>query len=321
MLSKSETQEGRARTGVVAAAACYLMWGLVPLYWKQLKAVDPIELIAHRHLWSMIVLLLLLGRWGGWSEVRTALASRSGIGRVLLGAGLLTANWLVYVWGVNTGHIVETSLGYFLVPLFSVLAGRFLLGEHLRRLQWTAVGLAAGGVALLMLQATRIPWIALMLAGTWGCYSILRKRTTLGAVPGLAVETLLLSPLAIGYLIWRQEDGTGVLGRADLKTHLLVLSSGLVTAVPLLLFAHAAPRIRLSTLGLLQYIAPTAQLMLGVWVYGESFSRSRLTSFGLIWSGLVLYTFDNLSAQRRATMARDGEVKDGPSPGVRPGRG
>ena len=320
MLSKSETQEGRARSGVVAAAACYLMWGLVPLYWKQLKAVNSVELIAHRHLWSMVILLLLLGRWGGWHEIRAALGTWAGLGRVMLGACLLTANWLVYVWGVNTGHIIETSLGYFLVPLVSVLAGRFLLGEHLRRLQWIAVGLAAIGVAVLMRQATRIPWIALMLAATWGCYSILRKRSKLGAVPGLAVETLLLSPLAVGYLAWRHQEGTGVMGRVDATTHLLVLSSGLVTAVPLLLFAHAAPRIRLSTLGLLQYIAPTAQLMLGVWVYQESFSMARLGSFGLIWCGLALYTLDNLSAHRRSAARGPGEVKVEPGSEVRPGR-
>lgn len=295
------TRRGQ-RTGAMAAASCYLLWGLVPLYWKPLASVNAVELIAHRHVWSLLLLLvLMLGRREWVAEARRALGSWGSVGRLLLGALLLTTNWLVYVWGVNGGHIIETSLGYFLVPLFSVVAGRFLLGEHLRRVQWVAVGLAAAGVLMLVLRASRVPWIALLLAGSWGCYSVLRKRATLGAIPGLALETLLLSPFALGYLGWRHLDGTGALSRVDLNTHLLILSSGVVTAVPLLLFAHAAKRIRLSTLGLLQYLAPTVQLILGVFVYHEPFERGRLLSFGCIWVALVVYTADNLMAQRRAS--------------------
>lgn len=305
MRSLPETPHGRARSGALAAGICYLLWGLVPLYWKPLSAVDPVELIAHRHLWSLVLLLLLLlGMKDGFAEVKRALGTVRSAGRMLLGALLLTTNWMVYVWGVNSGHIIETSLGYFLVPLFSVLAGRFLLHESLRRVQWMAVGLAAIGVGLMVAQAARVPWIALALAGSWGCYGVLRKRATVGAIPGLAVETLLLSPVAIGFLWWRHTEGTGALGRVDLRTHLLILSSGVVTAVPLLLFAYAAKQIRLSTLGLLQYIAPTVQLILGVWVYRESFASSRLVSFGFIWVALVIYTADNLLAQRRAQAAR-----------------
>ena len=180
---------------------CYLLWGLVPLYWKRLAAIDSLELIAHRHLWSLALLgLLMVGRGEGWRSAIDALSTLRGAARLMLASLLLTTNWLVYVWGVNTGHIVETSLGYFLVPLFSVLAGRFLLHEQLRRVQWIAVGLAAVGVGLMMLQAGRVPWIALALAGSWSSYSVLRKRSALGAIPGLAVETLLLAPAALGFL-------------------------------------------------------------------------------------------------------------------------
>lgn len=293
----------QARSGALAAAICYLLWGLVPLYWKQLAAVNSLELIAHRHVWSL-ALLLAVGAWqGGIGAVLAALRTPSSVATHLLSATLLTANWLVYVWGVNTGHVIETSLGYFLVPLVNVAAGRFVLHEHLRRVQWMAIGLAATGVAVMIAQLGRPPWIALVLAGTWGGYSLMRKRSTLGALSGLTVETLLLAPLALGFLAWQHHLGTGALGRVDLRTHLLVLSAGVITAIPLLLFAYAARRIRLSTLGLLQYLAPSVQLALGIWVYHEPFSRARAMSFSFIWAALALYTIDNVLAQRRAPPA------------------
>lgn len=293
------TPHPQARAGAVAAASCYFLWGLVPLYWKHLGAIDAVELISHRHLWSLVLLLALLAAHGAFAGLGAAFRDARTFGRLLLGALLLTANWLVYVWGVNAGHVIETSLGYFLVPLFNVAAGRWLLHEHLRRTQWIAIGLAATGVALLILQVGRPPWIALTLAATWGGYSLLRKQSTLAAVPGLAAETLVLAPFALAFLGWRHAAGTGALGRVDLPTHLLIVSSGLVTAVPLLLFAYGAKRVRLSTLGLLQYLAPTVQLGLGIWVYHEPFSRARLASFGFIWAALLLYTADNFLAQSR----------------------
>lgn len=305
MSLKAESPGASARSGALAAGACYFLWGLVPLYWKPLAAIDPVELIAHRHVWSLVLLLLLLlGIAGGYGEVRQALSSFRSLGRLFLSSGLLTLNWLVYVWGVSTGHIVETSLGYFLVPLVNVAAGRFVLGEHLRPAQIGAIALAAAGVVLMIIQAGRPPWIALLIAGTWGAYSLLRKQSSLGAITGLAVETLVLSPLAVGYLLWCHAQGTGALGRVDVSTHVLILSAGIVTAVPLLLFAYAARRIRLSTLGLLQYLAPSVQLALGVLVYHEPFSRSRFLSFGLIWTALVVYSTDNLLSQRKPRAER-----------------
>mgnify|MGYP003341595799 FL=1 len=241
-----------ATRGVLFAFIAFVIWGLFPLYWKQLAAVDSLELIAHRHVWSLALLALLLARTGGFGHLAAVLRDPRAVGTHLLSGTLLTLNWLVYVWGVNTGHVIETSLGYFLVPLVNVAAGRLVLHEQLRRLQVLAIGLAAAGVALMIWQVGRPPWIALVLAATWGGYSLMRKRSSLGAVPGLAAETLLLAPLAVGLLLWRQTAGTGALGRVDLSTHLLILSAGLVTAVPLLLFGYGARRVRLTTLGLLQ---------------------------------------------------------------------
>ncbi len=292
-----------ARAGALAAGVCYFAWGLVPLYWKQLASVHPVELIAHRHVWSLVLVLGLVLAQGKFGEVRAALGTRRSVGLNFLSATLLTANWLIYVWGVNTGHVIECSLGYFLVPLVNVALGRWVLHEHLRRLQWIAIAGAATGVAVMMWQLGRPPWIALALAGTWGGYGLLRKKSPLGSLTGLTVETLLLAPVAVGFLLWQHHSGAGALGRADALTQGLVLSAGVITAIPLLLFAFGARRIRLSTMGLLQYLAPTVQFALGVWVYHEPFSRERLIGFLFIWAGLALYTADNLWAQRKSFIA------------------
>ena len=300
-MTNTTTAHTSAQTrGALAATLCYFLWGLVPLYWRELAAVDSLELIAHRHIWSLALLLAIVAAQRSFSTIAAVVRSPRAIGINALAALLLTGNWLVYVWGVNTGHVIETSLGYFLVPLVNVAVGRFVLHEHLRRLQWLAIGVAATGVGVMIFQLGRPPWIALTLAATWGGYSLMRKRSPLPAVAGLAVETLLLAPFAAAFLFWRGVQGEGVLGHADTRTHVLVLSAGIITAIPLLLFAYGARRIRLSTLGLLQYLAPSVQLVLGVWVFHESFSRSRMLSFGFIWAALVCYTIDNLLAQRRA---------------------
>ena len=289
--------------GAAAALLCYFVWGIVPLYWTQLASIDAVELIAHRHVWSLVFLIGLIVWQGGFGEVRDALRTPRGVGINLVSALLLTGNWLVYVWGVNTGHVIDCSLGYFLVPLVNVAAGRFVLHEHLRPAQWAAIALAAVGVGWMIVQLGRPPWIALALAGTWGAYSLMRKQSRLGSITGLTLETLLLAPLAVGFLLWQHRSGAGALGRVDARTHLLVLSSGVITAIPLLLFAYGARRIRLSTLGLLQYVAPTVQLSLGIWIYHEPFPRARMISFAFIWIGLALYTADNLWQQRRVLRA------------------
>lgn len=292
-----------ARRGAFAATACYLLWGLVPLYWKQLAGINALELIAHRHVWSLVFVVGLIAVQGGFAEVRTALDGPRAIVINLISASLLTGNWLVYVWGVNTGHVVEASLGYFLVPLVNVAAGKFILHEHLRRAQWLAIALAAIGVTWMVVQIGRPPWIALALAATWGGYGLMRKKSPLGALTGLTVETLLLAPLAAGFLLWRQHTGEGALGHVSAARTLLILSAGVITAVPLLMFAYGARRIRLSTLGLLQYLTPSVQFILGVWVYHEAFPRERLVCFAFIWTGLALYTADSVWAQRKLITA------------------
>ena len=299
MTSTPASHGDQARSGALAATLCYLLWGLVPLYWTQLAAINSLELIAHRHVWSLVLLVGLIGAQGGFTTVAAALRTPRSIGTHFLSATLLTANWLVYVWGVNTGHVIETSLGYFLVPLVNVAAGRFVLHEHLRRMQWIAIASAATGVAVMIAQLGRPPWIALVLAATWGGYSLMRKQSSLGSLAGLTVETLLLAPFAVTLLAWQHHTGAGALGRVDLRTHVLVLSAGIITAIPLLLFGYGARRIRLSTLGLLQYLAPSVQLGLGIWVYHEPFSRARIFGFAFIWAALALYTADNLLTQRR----------------------
>jgi chloramphenicol-sensitive protein RarD len=289
-----------AGRGAFAAGLCYFAWGLVPLYWKQLAGINPVELIAHRVFWSLVFLLavIALRADGGFAAVRSALGSPRSVGLNLLSGSLLTVNWLVYVWGVNTGHVIECSLGYFLVPLINVGLGRLVLHERLRPAQWTAIGCAAVGVLWQVVQLGHPPVIALTLAATFGTYGLLRKKSALGPLTGLTVETALLAPLAVGFLLWQNHTGAGALGRVDSASHLLILSAGVITSVPLLLFAYGARRIRLSTLGLLQYIAPTVQFALGVWFYREVFSPQRAAAFAFIWGGLALYTADNLWAQR-----------------------
>lgn len=288
---------GSAR-GALAAFGCYFLWGLAPLYWKQLADVDAHELIAHRLVWTLVFTAPLLAWLGGFAEIRRTLGSWRGFGLNLASSALLTTNWLVYVWAVNTGHVIESSLGYFLVPLINVALGWGVLHERLRPAQWLAIALAAAGVALQLIQLGRLPWIALALAATFGTYGLLRKQSPLGPLTGLTLETLLLAPFAAGLLLWRFYHDTGALGHAAGPTQGLVLSAGVITAVPLLLFAYGARRLRLTTLGLLQYTAPTVQFALGVWVYREVFDRSRALSFAVIWSGLAIYTADALWAQR-----------------------
>lgn len=288
-----------AGRGSLAAAGAFLIWGIVPVYWKQMQSVAAIELIAHRIVWSLLLLLGVLALQRNLRELRPAFASRRMLGLNLLSSVLLATNWTVYVWAVNTGHILEASLGYFLTPLGNVALGYLLLHERLRPGQWTAIALAAVGVAFLLFGVGHFPWIALTLAGTWSSYALLKKKSALGSLAGLTVETLLLFPLAAVLLIWWHHTGQGALGRVDAWHHVLVLSVGVITAIPLLLFAYGAQRIRLTSLGLLQYLSPTAQFLIGLLVYHEAFDSNRLQAYALIWCGLILYTADGFGAQRR----------------------
>ena len=294
------------RAGALAAAGAFFIWGTVPVYWKQMTAVSATELIAHRIVWSLVFLLGLVAWQKDFAALRPGFATLRALGLNLLAAVLLTLNWGVYVWAVNAGHVIETSLGYFLVPLCNVAVGFLVLHEKLRPAQWSAIGLAAAGVALLLVRAGHFPWIALSLAGTWTSYGLLKKKSALGSLAGLTVETLLLFPVAAAALLWWHFEGTGALGRIDVRTQAFVLSAGVVTAVPLVLFAYGAQRIRLTTLGLLQYIAPSAQFLIGLFIYHEAFDAARLQAFGLIWIGLAVYSADTFWSQRRLILRAAG---------------
>lgn len=291
-----------AARGALAATGAFFIWGVVPIYWKQMVGVSAYELIAHRSTWSLVLLLGLLAWQGNFASLRPAFASGRSIALNLAASVLLAVNWTVYVWAVNRGQVIESSLGYFLVPLMNVALGSLLLHEKLRRLQWAAIGLAAAGVVLLLVRSGHVPWIAFILAGTWSAYGLLKKKSELGPIAGLTVETILLLPLTAGWLLWLGAQGGGVLGHADWKLQALVLSAGFVTSVPLLLFAYGAQRIRLTTLGLLQYIGPTVQFLLGLFLYHEPFDGARLQAFAFIWCGLALYSADGFWTQRRALL-------------------
>lgn len=288
-----------ATRGALAAATGFLIWGLVPLYWKQLAAINPVELITHRIVWSLVFLLGVVAWQRNFPALGNAFKKPRLVGLNLLSSTLLAANWTVYVWAVNTGHVIESSLGYFLVPLFNVALGSLVLHERLRPLQWTAIGCAALGVGFLLFRVGHVPWIALSIASTWAGYGLLKKKSELGAITGLTVETLVLFPIAAGLLLWWHHTGEGALGRVDARQHAFVLIVGVVTAVPLLLFSYGAQRIRLTTLGLLQYLAPSVQFLLGYFLYREPFDTARLQAYAFIWFGLALYSADGFWSQRR----------------------
>jgi chloramphenicol-sensitive protein RarD len=293
-VATSDSTFSTSRHGVFAALGAYLCWGLFPLFWKHLAAVDAWELIAHRHIWSLVCAAILLSVLGGWSDLASAFRRPRILGATLAASVLLTANWLIFVWAVNHGHVIECSLGYFLVPLTNVLLGRYLLGEALSVRQGWALLLAAAGVAVMVVQVGHVPWIALGIIATWAGYSLCKKTTSLAALPGFALETLLLAPFALAYLVWLSVRGHTAFGHVDTTTTILIIASGAVTTLPLLLYAAAARRLRLTTLGLLQYIVPTCQFLLGWLVYHEPFTRDRALAFALIWTGLAFYGADLL---------------------------
>ncbi|NLF10818.1 MAG: EamA family transporter RarD [Anaerolineaceae bacterium] len=291
------------KKGVLAGVAAYTLWGLLPVYWKALQTVPALEILVHRTVWSLVFVLLLqaiLRRWDWLRLVR----QQPRMLRIFLGSTvLLSVNWLTYIWAVNAGHVVDASLGYFINPLVSVLLGMIFLGERLRPWQGVAVGLAAVSVLYLTLGLGSLPWIALMLAGTFGFYGLLRKTAPLGSMEGLSVETALLSLPALAYLLALEATGQGSFGHAGATTSLLLAFTGVVTAVPLLLFAWAARNTTLATVGILQYIAPTFQFLLGLLVYHEPFSPARLLGFGGVWLALVIYTGEALMQERHRRAA------------------
>lgn len=289
-------------TGLLAAALSYALWGLFPLYFRQVAAVPPFEIVLHRSVWSLAFVLLILAVQRHWGWVAAVVRQPRTLGIGLLSALLLTTNWLVYVWAVNHGRVMEASLGYFINPLVNVALGVLFLKETLRPAQRGALALATAGVAWLTWTAGVPPWIALALALSFGLYGLLRKTAPLGALEGLALETALLAPLAVPALLWLSLHG-GSLATADAPTWGWLLFAGPLTAVPLLLFAHGARRVTMATLGLLQYLAPTIQFGLAVWLFHEPLAPARLAGFALIWAALALYSAESLWRLRRTQPA------------------
>ncbi|MEK6806687.1 MAG: EamA family transporter RarD [Pseudomonadota bacterium] len=284
---------------ILAAASAYLLWGLFPIYWKSLEAVPVLQIGAHRLVWCAVFVFGFLLLSAGWRWIPALLKQPKTLRLLLISASLIGANWWLYIWGVNNGHIVETSLGYFINPLVSVALGVLVLGERLRSAQWLAVALAAAGVLYMTLGFGRLPWIALWLAFSFGSYGLCRKLAAVDSVQGLAVENSVLLLPSLAIIGWAHSHGSGAFGNLGAGTDTLLVLSGLITAIPLVLFAYGARRIPLSQIGLLQYMAPTLQLICGVFLYDEAFTHTHAVGFSLIWTALAIYAAESLLWSRK----------------------
>ena len=277
------------RKGLLHGVLAYGLWGIVPAYWRLLKTVDPVELIAHRAVWGLGAFCVLVVAAGQIPALRAALRDRRTVGVMLLSATLLAVNWSVFIWATNSGHLLDASLGYFINPLISVALGTIVLREKLRRLQWVAIALATGGVGVLTWRAGQVPWIALVLASAFGVYGLVRKLAKVEALVGSAIETIVMVPVALVYLCVL---GGGALVHSNATTVLLLVGTGVVTAVPLVFFTSAARLLPLSTVGFLQYLAPTGQFLLAVMAFGEPLAHDKLAAFALIWVALAVFSAD-----------------------------
>jgi len=289
--------------GIWYAIGAYTAWGLMPAYWKLLRHVPAAQMISHRVVWSFLLLSAFVALSRRWPALRAVAADPKVLRTYSVAAVLIGVNWLVFIWAVNAGFIVETSLGYFVNPMISVLLGVVVLGERLRPLQWIPVALACAGVLYVSIAHGSVPWIALLLATTFALYGLVKKTAPLGSVYGLTLETgLLLIPASL-FLLYSNSVGDGVFGHEAARFDAMLVGAGAITTVPLLLFASAARRIPLLWMGILQYIAPTLSLLLGVLVYGEPFSRDQLLGFSVVWTALLLFAAEGIVAHRAAFVA------------------
>jgi len=288
--------------GIIYALMAYLIWGLAPIFWRQIDNIASSEIVAHRMVWSAVFVVLLIFLMGQWRQFSTLLKQRKTLVWLFFASLLISVNWGVYIWAVNAGHIVEASMGYFINPLLNVLMGVFLFKEQMRPPQWIAIILAAIGVAYLIFAHGDVPYIALFLALSFSIYGAMKKTIDVPATHGMAVETGLMVVPAIAFLVYLQSQSTLAFGDSSIDDIFLILG-GVFTLTPLLLFAAAAKRISMTALGMTQYLGPTLQLMLGVWVYNEAFGSDRQIAFGFIWLGLVFYTVDQLNNRRQRRLA------------------
>lgn len=285
--------------GLLSGIGAYFFWGFFPIYFKLLESVPAFQIVAHRLLWSFLFFALIVAIRRDWAGIKAGFHPK--ILLITVAAGLiLTVNWLIYIWGVNSGYILETSLGYFINPLVNVLLGVVFFREKLPVSKWTPVGLATIGVLYLTISYGRLPWIALGLAFSFGLYGLLKKLTPLNSLHSLSVETMVLFVPALVYLIYVERQAAGSFLHATASINILLIMAGFVTAIPLLLFSTAAHSISLSTLGLLQYIAPTLQFLIGIVVFHESFTQEKLIGFGIIWCALIIYTISSVKERRKA---------------------
>jgi len=292
-----------AAAGLGYGVLAYLIWGFFPVYFKALTSVPALQVVSHRIVWSVLFLTLILGWRGKRGVVTGAFRDRKVVVLLISSALLIATNWLVFIIAVGHSQVIQSSLGYFITPFVSVLLGVIFLKERLSRLQIISLFLAAAGVVLLTVHYGRFPWVSLILAFTFGSYGLLRKVVTVDSITGLTVETLLLSPFALGYLVYVTLTGTGSFPGQALQTNLFLLFAGVATSVPLLLFASAARRLRLATIGFLQYITPTMHFLLAILLYKEPFTQAHLTCFILIWSGLCVYSYDAVRRIRTSRQA------------------
>jgi chloramphenicol-sensitive protein RarD len=287
---KNSRLSRESRSGLIAGVAAFATWGLIPVYWKLLSNLPAIEILAHRFVWTTVFLIGLLSFQQRWPEVREATRSRRALLYCFASGLAISVNWLFFIWAVNVGRVIETSLGYFMTPLVNVLFGALFLRERLTRWQLGSVLLALVGVLNLTLGYGKFPWLAITLCISFGLYGLLRKKSGVRPIPGLFLETTLLTPLAAGYLIYLLRAGASALSSASWSFVLLLISTGIVTGLPLVWFGHAARHLRLTTLGFLQYLSPSCSFFLGVFLYHEPFTRAHLVTFIFIWVALVIFT-------------------------------
>ncbi|WP_421167590.1 EamA family transporter RarD [Aeromonas dhakensis] len=296
-------QQHVQRQGVIYALCAYTLWGLAPIYFKTIAAVPAAEILTHRMIWScaLLLVLTLLGRQ--WHKVQAVLRQPKVLLTLTFTSITVGGNWLLFIWAINNGHMLDASLGYYINPLFNVLLGMLFLSEKLRRLQWWAVGLAAIGVAIQIIAFGSLPWIALVLASSFAIYGLIRKKLALDALTGLLIETLIMLPPAAIYLWGIADSPTSHLTQNDWHLNLLLIAAGAVTTAPLLCFTAAATRLKLSTLGFFQYIGPSLMFILAVTLYGEALALDKMITFAFIWSALVLFSLDGLRSGKRRQAA------------------
>jgi chloramphenicol-sensitive protein RarD len=292
------------RQGLIFGFAAYLVWGVFPLYFPLLEPANAVEILAQRMIWTLVVMLVVVWRLRLWAKVAAVLRDRRQLRLLTIAAFTISINWGVYIWAVNAGHVIEASLGYFINPLATIVVGVVVLGERLRRTQWTAVAIASGAIVVIAVDYGRLPWIALTLAASFTIYGLMKKKTTASPVESLTVETSVLAlPAAITLIVLATTDRL-TFGHHGAGQAALLAGAGLITAIPLLLFAGAARRLPLSTIGLIQYLTPVLQFLLGYLVDHEQMSPSRWVGFGLVWLALAILTVDGLRQQRRHQPAR-----------------